>query len=119
MIAFAHVGIATILKNDAWALDDGESKRLAEASAKVLRHHDTPAFSAYAMDWIGLLMVAGNVYGPRIAVSMAARPASAPSGATARQADEPKQPRAEQGEGHITISDPLGSGRTMRVPVAN
>ncbi len=118
VISFAHVGIATIFKNDAWSLDDGESRRLADAAAKVLKHHDTPAFSAYAMDWIGLLMVAGNVYGPRIAVTVArnSTPRQPPQ-PTAQQ--EPRQPKAEQGDGFVTISDPMGSGRTMRMPVAN
>lgn len=117
VIAFAHVGIATVFKNDAWALDEGESKRLAEAAAKVLRHYDTPAISAQAMDWIGLLMVAGNIYGPRIALAVAdrpARPVRAP-----RTASEPGNPVAQQEDGSVIISDPMGSGKVFRMPAQN
>lgn len=118
VIAFAHVGLASVLKNDAWALDETECKRLADASAKVLRHYDTPAISAQAMDWIGLLMVAGNIYGPRIAMAVSDRkPRPAPQPATR---SEPQTPRAEQGDGFVIVNDPLGrGGPPMRVPVNN
>lgn len=120
VIAFAHVGIATVFKNDAWSLDDAESRKLADAAAKVLRHHDTPAFSAYAMDWIGLLMVAGNVYGPRVAVTMAARAKPVQRPAQARAPGQPgREPTADQGAGFVTITDPMGSGNLIQVPVQN
>lgn len=118
VISFAHTALATVLKNDVWELDAGESKRLAEAASKVLRHYDTPAISAQAIDWIGLLMVAGNIYGPRIAMAVSDRkPRPAPQPATR---SEPQTPRAEQGDGFVIVNDPLGrGGPPMRVPVGN
>lgn len=119
VISFAHLGLASILADDAWTLDDGESEKLAAAASKVLKHHDTPAFSAYAMDWIGLLMVAGKIYSPRVMHSVAKRASTAKPAPTPGARQEPKQPVAEQGEGFVTVLDPLGSGREMRVPVHN
>ncbi len=126
VIAFAHVGLAAMLQNDAWTLDDGESKKLADAAARVLKHHDTPAFSAYAMDWLGLVMVAGNVYGPRVAMAMesasakkaTARQGAAPQPEQPSKRQEPRQPVARQGDGTVTISDPMGTGQliTIRQP---
>lgn len=117
VISFAHVGIAAIVKNDVWSLDDGEAKRLADAASKVLRHYDTPAFSAQAMDWVGLIMAAGSIYGPRVAAARSMKPAPQPARPTARQ--EPQPPTAEQGDGYVTVTDPLGSGRQIRVQVGN
>lgn len=109
-----------MFKNEAWSLDDSESKKLADAASKVLRHHDTPAFSAYAMDWVGLLMVAGNIYAPRIAMTIAARPgfAKATPGKPT-PADGPEPQPAQQGPGFIRIRDPLGRGGETSIPVSN
>ena len=116
VIEFAHVGLAAVLSDDAWTLDSGECDKLASAAQKVLRHHDTPAFSAYAMDWLGLLMVAGKIYGPRVAHAAAKPPRSTPQPSTRT---EPHNPVAQQEEGGIVISHPDGSGRLVRMPVAN
>jgi hypothetical protein len=75
VIAFAHVGLAAAFKAPAWELDDGEAKRLADAAKAVLAHHDTPEISGYAMDWVGLIIACGTVYGPRFATLRRARPA--------------------------------------------
>lgn len=118
VISFAHVALATVVKNDAWSLDDGESKRLADAASKVLKHYDTPAFSAQAMDWIGLIMVAGSIYGPRIMATRASSPRR-PVPQAARTPQQPHEPVTEQGDGFVEISHPDGSGRMVRMPVAN
>lgn len=99
VIAFAHVGLAAAFKAPAWELDDGEAKRLADAAKAVLAHHDTPEISGYAMDWVGLIIACGTVYGPRVA-AMRARPVTArpapprPAPATPANDPPPAQPGA-------------------------
>lgn len=48
-------------------IDDGEGEKLASAVQKVLRHYDLPDVASETKDWIGLIIVAGSIYGPRMA----------------------------------------------------
>lgn len=56
---------AAILATPELALEKDEANMLAQASADVLRHYPgfTPAVEV--TDWIGLITVAGMIYGPR------------------------------------------------------
>ena len=53
------------------AIDEMEGEKLAGAVQKVLRHYDLPDVASETKDWIGLIIVAGSIYGPRMAAHWA------------------------------------------------
>lgn len=59
-------------------IDDIEGEKLAGAVQKVLRHYDLPDVASETKDWIGLIIVAGSIYGPRMAAHWADTRAAAP-----------------------------------------
>ena len=73
----AHVAISMVFESGKKAddrlipIDDTEGEKLAGAVQKVLRHYDLPDIASETKDWIGLIMVAGAIYGPRVAASWA------------------------------------------------
>ena len=67
-------------------IDDGEGEKLASAVQKVLRHYDLPDVASETKDWIGLIIVAGSIYGPRMASSWADKHA-APAPRSAQEDD--------------------------------
>ena len=60
-----HMMLASLVKAQEFALDDGEAKALALATINVSRHYGT-TISAKSMDWANLIMVVGTVYGTRL-----------------------------------------------------
>lgn len=65
VLTIIHVGIASVTKTPEIALDDKEAESLAAATANVLTEFDIrpdPKIEAV----IGLVTVAGMIYGPRI-----------------------------------------------------
>jgi len=60
-----HSMLALATKTPELALEDDESKPLAQAVAEVAKHYDIPAISDVAIAWAGLIMVCGKTYGPR------------------------------------------------------
>lgn len=67
----AHVAVSAITGNDLWQLDDAEGDKLATAVQKVTRHYNIPDVASETKDWIGLIIVAGTVYGTRFAAAWA------------------------------------------------
>lgn len=124
VIEFANFGLGQIA-GQIWAMDGGEVQQFSAAAQKVLRHYDTPEFSAKAMDWVGLAMVVGKIYGPRIAHAIASAPKRQPaqpqtSGAPAPAPETPRRPREpvmEQREGYVRVSHPSGDGTMIDVPI--
>ena len=55
-----------------------EGEKLAGAVQKVLRHYDLPDVASETKDWIGLIIVAGSIYGPRMAAHWAEKNAPDP-----------------------------------------
>lgn len=74
----AHVAMATAFRSDLLVLDDSEGEKLANAVQKVLRHYDLPDVASETKDWIGLILAAGAVYGPRVAAAWANKNAAPP-----------------------------------------
>lgn len=65
VLAIVHIGIAGATKTPELALEESEAEALANATANVLSEFDIrpdPKIEAV----IGLVMVAGTIYGPRI-----------------------------------------------------
>lgn len=62
-----HFMGAAFLKIPDMALTEDESRNLATAVVRVTELYDLPLMSEEARAWINLTMVAGNVYGTRIA----------------------------------------------------
>lgn len=60
-----HALAAVALKTPELALDESESRPLAEAVAEVSKHYDIPGLSDKAIAWVGLVIVAGKLYAPR------------------------------------------------------
>lgn len=66
-----HFMLGAILKSPEIVLSEDEAKKMAEASANVMKHYDVRA-SAKVVDWTNLIICLGMIYGPR-AVAYAAR----------------------------------------------
>lgn len=64
--------IAAKTKQELLALDDAETRVIAEAAANVVRQHDIPVNPKVAA-WIGLATALGGVYGSKIAAIKLAR----------------------------------------------
>jgi len=65
VLSILHVGIAGATKSPEFILEDLEAESLANATANVLREFDIrpdPKIEAI----VGLVMVAGSIYGPRL-----------------------------------------------------
>lgn len=82
----AHAGIAIAFNSPKLSLDDLEGEKLAGAVQKVLRHYDLPDVASETKDWIGLIIVAGSIYGPRMAAYWAEKNTPAPA-PTSQEAD--------------------------------
>lgn len=67
IVVMAHSAAAIALSAPRLTIDEMEGEKLASAVQKVLRHYDLPDVASETKDWIGLMLVAGSVYGPRLA----------------------------------------------------
>lgn len=65
IVLMAHMAIATAFSAPRLQLEDAEGEKLAGAVQKVLRHYDLPDVASETKDWLGLIMVAGTIYGTR------------------------------------------------------
>jgi hypothetical protein len=65
MLHSVHLAGAFILKTPQLALDESESKQLADAISQVSELYDVP-IDPRAVAWGNLIMVAGTIYVPRI-----------------------------------------------------
>ncbi|MFI4941185.1 MAG: hypothetical protein ACHP7O_12700 [Burkholderiales bacterium] len=65
----AHAGFANVTKWPNAAITEDEAKKLADAAQRVARHYELPGIAQETKDWIGLIIVIGSVYGPRIGAS--------------------------------------------------
>lgn len=65
----AHAALGIAFRTDKLELDDTEGEKLSGAIQKVLRHYNIPDVASETKDWIGLIIVAGSIYGPRIAAA--------------------------------------------------
>lgn len=61
-----HALLAAMTKTPELALDSDESKPLAVAVSEVAKHYDIPGLDAKTVAWMGLIMVAGKIYVPRV-----------------------------------------------------
>lgn len=68
--------LAAIAKVPELELDQSEADALARAVANVARHYNLKA-SSKAVDWTGLIMCIGTVYGSRAVAIRASRMADA------------------------------------------
>lgn len=82
----AHAGLAIAFNAPKLSLDEMEGEKLAGAVQKVLRHYDLPDVASETKDWIGLIIVAGSIYGPRMAAHWAEKN-TPPKPPTAQEAD--------------------------------
>ena len=60
-----HLTLAFAFKTPEIALEDDESKPLAEAIAEVAKHYDIPVIAPETVAWISLAVTAGRIYGPK------------------------------------------------------
>ena len=60
-----HAMLAAATKCPELGINEMESKNLAEAAGKVMRHYDVQT-TQKTLDWINLAMVVGACYGPRV-----------------------------------------------------
>lgn len=74
----AHSAIAMAFSAPKLVIDETEGEKLAGAVQKVLRHYDLPDVASETKDWIGLVIVAGSIYGPRMASHWADKHAAPP-----------------------------------------
>lgn len=86
IVVLAHAGISIAFNAPKLQLDDMEGEKLAAAVQKVLRHYDLPDVASETKDWIGLIIVAGSIYGPRMAAHWAEKNTPPPP-PTAQDAD--------------------------------
>lgn len=86
IIVMVHAGIAVAFQAPTLSLDDVEGDKLAGAVQKVLRHYDLPDVASETKDWIGLIITAGAIYGPRMAAYWATKNTPPPP-PTREQAD--------------------------------
>lgn len=82
----AHAALAVAFRSDKIGIDEGEAEKLAGAIQKVARHYNIPDVASETKDWIALIIVAGTVYGPRMAASWAEK-RTPPPAPTAQEAD--------------------------------
>lgn len=61
-----HSMLASISRTPELELDEGESEKLAKASAAVMRHYVELDVSQKAADWTNLFLALGGIYGPRL-----------------------------------------------------
>jgi hypothetical protein len=61
-----HAGIAGVTGNEFFAIDESEANALATAAANVQQHYPSAVLDPVTMDWIGLIVTCGTIYGPRI-----------------------------------------------------
>lgn len=73
IMVMAHAAIAIAFNAPTLSIDDMEGEKLAGAVQKVLRHYDLPDVASETKDWIGLIIVAGSIYGPRMAAHWATK----------------------------------------------
>jgi hypothetical protein len=67
----AHAGLAMAFNAPKIEIDQMEGEKLAGAVQKVLRHYDLPDVASETKDWIGLMIVCGSIYAPRLAARWA------------------------------------------------
>lgn len=108
-----HAGLAAVTQIDVLAIDPDEAKAMAEAAANVQRHYPSSMLDPVTMDWIGLIVTCGTIYGPRIAVmkmQRAERAEQNPPTQTAPKpaAATPAQPATKIGGVDITQIVPPG-----------
>jgi len=60
-----HAGLAGVTKTPEFALDKEEAKELGQAVASVNAYYGK-VLDPKTVAWVGLVMVAGKIYGPRI-----------------------------------------------------
>lgn len=65
-----HAGVAGVMQNPVWMIEEGEAAQLGKALIEVERQYPT-RIDPRALAWINLLGVAGAIYGPRILASLA------------------------------------------------
>lgn len=82
----AHAAIALAFNAPKMTLDEIEGDKLAGAVQKVLRHYDLPDVASETKDWIGLIITAGSIYGPRMAAHWAEKNTPPPA-PTRQEAD--------------------------------
>lgn len=75
MILAAHAFLAQATGQDCLAITKDEATSLAEATNKVLRHYDIK-MTQKALDHYALLMTAGGIYAPRLALLAMAKKSS-------------------------------------------
>lgn len=75
----AHAGLSIAFNSPKLAIDEMEGEKLANAVQKVLRHYDLPDVASETKDWIGLIIVAGSIYGPRMAATWAEKHTAPPA----------------------------------------
>lgn len=61
-----HSGVAVMLQNGGWQIDEEEAQKLAVAITKVQAQYNM-VLDPKSAAWIGLIGAAGSVYGPRLA----------------------------------------------------
>lgn len=91
-----HAGVAIAFSAPKLAIDEMEGEKLAGAVQKVLRHYDLPDVASETKDWIGLMIVAGSIYGPRMAAHWADKHAP------------PPPPSAQDADNNLRLIHPQG-----------
>lgn len=86
IVVMAHAAAAIAFASPKLTLDEMEGEKLAGAIQKVLRHYDLPDVASETKDWIGLMLVCGSIYGPRMAAHWAEKN-TAPPPPSAQEAD--------------------------------
>lgn len=87
ILVLAHSAIAMAFSAPKIMIDDGEAEKLGSAIQRVLRHYDLPDVASETKDWLSLLIVAGSIYGPRIASSWADNRTPPPPAPSEQEAD--------------------------------
>lgn len=86
-----HAMLAMITKTQEFMLNADESVMLAQAMANVSRHYDVQV-AEKTLDWTQLIMVAGTVYGSRLAAMKLRKQMERAN----RETNAPKAPTAEE-----------------------
>jgi len=86
-LLMGHAVLSASLKAPRLAIDEAEAEKLAAAVDAVLSHYVAIDVDPKTRDWMGLIMVAGSIYGPRVLAAMMEvkpreRQAPAPQAAT-------------------------------------